>query len=68
MHDRPITSVYLYHAYVNLLLYTKHNQVLQELESYMEILDYVTIGNNNVAKGGHLKKALLTHSTLTATR
>jgi hypothetical protein len=32
---------------------------MQELESYMEIFDYVTIGNNNVAKGGHLKTNFL---------
>ncbi len=30
------------------LLYTKHNQVLQKLESYMEIFDYVTVAHNNV--------------------
>jgi len=41
------------------LRFTKHNQVLQELESYMEIFDYVTFANNNVAKGGDLKKAFL---------
>ena len=44
------------------LLYTKHNQVLQELESYMEIFNYVTFANNNVAKGGDLKtNFLVTH-------
>jgi hypothetical protein len=44
------------------LLYTKHSQLLQYLESSMELFDYVTIGNNNVGKGGHLKsKFLVTH-------
>ena len=44
------------------LLYTKHNQVLQELGSYMEISDYVTFANNYVAKGGDLKSNfLVTH-------
>ena len=44
------------------LLYTKHSQVLHELESYMEIFDYVTFANNNVAKGGDLKSNfLVTH-------
>jgi hypothetical protein len=40
------------------LLYTKHNQVQQDLESYMEIFDYTTIVNN-VAKGGRLKTNFL---------
>jgi len=40
------------------LLYTKHNQVRQELESYMEIFNYVTFVNNDVAKGGDLSLLL----------
>ena len=44
------------------LLYTKHSQIYQELESYMEIFDYVTFSHNNVAKGGDLKSNfLVTH-------
>jgi hypothetical protein len=42
------------------LLYTKNNQIYQELESYMEIFDYVTFGHNSVAKGGDLKMGFLT--------
>jgi hypothetical protein len=45
------------------LLYTQHNQILQELESYMEIFDYVTIGHDNVAKGGALKRDFLLSSS-----
>ena len=41
------------------LLYTKNNQIYQELESYMEIFDYVTFGHNSVAKGGDLKSNFL---------
>jgi hypothetical protein len=41
------------------LLYTKNNQIYQELESYMEIFDYVTFGHNSVAKGGALKRDFL---------
>ncbi len=51
------------------LLYTKHNQILQELKSYMEIFDYVTFANNNVAKGGDLKtNFLVTHCRADAAR
>jgi hypothetical protein len=45
------------------LLYTKHNQIYQELESYMEIFDYVTFAHNNVAKGGALKRDFLLSRT-----
>jgi hypothetical protein len=41
------------------LLYTKNNQIYQDLESYMEIFDYVTFGHNSVAKGGDLKSNFL---------
>ena len=40
------------------LLYTKHNQISQKLDTYLEIFDYTTIANN-VAEGGDLKKAFL---------
>jgi hypothetical protein len=40
------------------LLYTKHNQVLRKLGSYVEIFDYTTV-SNNVAEGGGLKRDFL---------
>jgi len=44
------------------LLYTKHNQISQKLDTYLEIFDYTTVANN-VAEGGDLKSNfLVTHS------
>jgi len=40
------------------LLYTKHNQISQKLDTYLEIFDYTTVAND-VAEGGDLKKAFL---------
>jgi hypothetical protein len=43
------------------LLYTKHNQISQKLDTYLEIFDYTTVANN-VAEGGDLKSNfLVTH-------
>src|SRR6266704_1536331 len=40
------------------LLYTKHNQISQKLDTYLEIFNYTTVAGG-VAEGGDLKKAFL---------